>query len=303
MIEGIQAKSIMQKKNNGDKWFGTDYNMNLYKGCCHGCIYCDSRSDCYHIDNFDSVRMKENCVNILEHDLKSKRYIGVVGIGAMSDTYNPFEEQLEITRNSLKLLAQYGFGTSIDTKSSLVTRDIDVLKKIKEHNSCIVKLTITTDDDELCKIIEPHVCVSSKRYEAIRELSANGIFTGVLLTPILPYINDTEENIRAIINKAAEAGAKFVYAMFGVTLRENQRDYFYQKLDEHFPGIKKKYIEKYGDSYSCTSDHANDLFKIYVSECKRLGLLYKMEDIIDGYKGVNSYEQISLFEKIDYKDL
>ena len=295
MIEGIQAKSIMQKRNNGDKWFGTDYNMNLYKGCCHGCIYCDSRSDCYHIDNFDSVRMKENCVNILEHDLKSKRYIGVVGIGAMSDTYNPFEEQLEITRNSLKLLAQYGFGTSIDTKSSLVTRDIDVLKKIKEHNSCIVKLTITTDDDELCKIIEPHVCVSSKRFEAIRELSENGIFTGVLLTPILPYINDTEENIRAIINKAAEAGAKFVYAMFGVTLRENQRDYYFQKLDEYFPGIKKKYIEKYGDSYNCASHNEKDLYKIYINECKRLGLLYKMEDIIDGYKGVNSYEQISLF--------
>ncbi|SEW41456.1 SPL family radical SAM protein [[Clostridium] fimetarium] len=295
MINAIQAKSIMQKKNNGDKWFGTDYNMNLYKGCCHGCIYCDSRSDCYHIDNFDSVRLKENCINILEQDLRSKRNTGVVGIGAMSDTYNPFEKQYEITRDSLKLLAQYGFGTSIDTKSSLVKRDIDILKKIAEHNSCIVKLTITTADDELCKIIEPNVCVSSKRFEAIRELASNGIFTGVLLMPILPYINNTEENIKTIINKAAEAGAKFVYAMFGVTLRENQRDYYYQKLDEHFPGMKKKYIEKYGVSYTCTSDNAKELYEMYVSECKRLGLLYKMEDIIEAYKGANSYEQISLF--------
>jgi len=295
MINTIQAKSILQKKNNGDKWFGTDYNMNLYKGCCHGCIYCDSRSDCYHIDNFDSVRSKENCINILERDLRSKRNTGVVGIGAMSDTYNPFEKQSEITRDSLKLLAQYGFGTSIDTKSSLVKRDIDILKKIAEHNSCIVKLTITTVDDELCKIIEPNVCVSSKRFEAIRELASNGIFTGVLLMPILPYINDTEENIKTIINKAAEAGAKFVYAMFGVTLRENQRDFYYQKLDEHFPGMKKKYIEKYGDSYTCTSDNAKELYEMYVSECKRLGLLYKMDDIIEAYKGANSYEQISLF--------
>jgi len=295
MINEIQAKSIMQKKNNGDKWFGTDYNMNLYKGCCHGCIYCDSRSDCYHIDNFDRVRVKENSINILEHELKSKRNSGVVGIGAMSDTYNPFEEQYEITRNSLKLLAQYGFGCSIDTKSSLVKRDVDLLKKIAEHNSCIVKLTITTADDELCKIIEPNVCVSSERFEAIHELTSNGIFTGVLLMPILPYINDTEENIKAIINNAAEAGAKFVYAMFGVTLRENQRDYFYQKLEEHFPGMKKKYIGKYGESYTCISENAKELYEIYERECKRLGLLYKMEDIINGYKGANSYEQISLF--------
>jgi len=295
MIHAIQAKSIMQKKNNGDKWFGTDYNMNLYKGCCHGCIYCDSRSDCYHIDDFDRVRVKENAIDILEHELKSKRNTGVVGIGAMSDTYNPFEEQYEITRNSLKLLAQYGFGCSIDTKSSLVKRDVDLLKKIAEHNSCIVKLTITTADDELCKIIEPNVCVSSERFEAIHELTSNGIFTGVLLMPILPYINDTEENIKAIINNAAEAGAKFVYAMFGVTLRENQRDYFYQKLEEHFPGMKKKYIGKYGESYTCISENAKELYEIYERECKRLGLLYKMEDIINGYKGANSYEQISLF--------
>jgi len=295
MIHAIQAKSIMQKKNNGDKWFGTDYNMNLYKGCCHGCIYCDSRSDCYHIDNFDLVRMKENSINILERELKSKRNTGVVGIGAMSDTYNPFEEQCEITRKSLNLLAQYGFGCSIDTKSSLVKRDVDLLKKISEHNSCIVKLTITTANDELCKIIEPNVCVSSERFEAIRELASKGIFTGVLLMPILPYINDTEENIKTIINKAAEVGARFVYAMFGVTLRENQRDYFYQKLEEHFPGMKKKYIDRYGSGYTCISDNAKDLYEMYVRECKRLGLLYRMEDIIDSYKGVNSYKQLELF--------
>ena len=294
-MDFTQAKTIISGYADNNSWFGKNYNMNIYKGCCHGCIYCDSRSNCYQIENFDSVRLKENCINILEHELKSKRNSGVVGIGAMSDTYNPFEEQCEITRNSLKLLAQYGFGCSIDTKSNLVIRDIDLLKKIMEHNSCIVKVTITTDDDEICKIIEPNVCVSSKRFEAIHQLASNGIFTGVLLMPILPYINDTEDNIKAIVNKAAEAGAKFVYAMFGVTLRENQRDYYYQKLDEHFPGMKKKYIEKYGDSYNCTSDNAKDLYAIYVSECKRLGLLYKMEDIIDGYKGMNSYEQISLF--------
>lgn len=295
MIKTIQAKSIMQKKINGDKWFGADYNMNLYKGCCHGCIYCDSRSNCYQINDFDTVRMKENCLNTLEHELRTKRYTGVVGIGAMSDTYNPFEEKCEITRNSLKLLAQYGFGASIDTKSKLITRDIDVLKKINEHNSCIVKLTITTSDDELSKIIEPNVCVSSERFEAVRELTSNGIFAGVLLTPVLPFITNSELNIKSIIQKAAEAGAKFVYSMFGVTLRENQRDYYFQKLDENFPGIKEKYIEKYGERYDCIADNSKELYGIFVNECKRLGLLYKMDDIIAGYKGGNSYEQLSLF--------
>ena len=176
----IEAKSILQKVNGGKyNWFGIDYNINLYKGCSHGCIYCDSRSNCYKIDNFDNVRVKDNAINILYKELKSKRNKGVVGLGSMSDTYNPFERTLNVTRDTLKLIRDFGFGVAIDTKSSLITRDIDILKGINKNNSVIVKITITTFDDRLSKIIEPNVNETRKRFEVLRKLSKEGIFCGV----------------------------------------------------------------------------------------------------------------------------
>ena len=200
--------------------------MNIYKGCCHGCIYCDSRSDCYGIEDFDRVRIKENSINLIEKDLKSKRKKGIVATGAMSDPYNPFEEKFLLTRKALELIDKYNYGAAIATKSDLIIRDIDVLKRIKEHSPVLCKITITTADDELSKKIEPNVCLSSERFKAIKKLSDEGIYTGILLMPILPFINDTEENIISIVRKAKENGAKFVYPAFGVTLRSNQRIHF-----------------------------------------------------------------------------
>ena len=295
-MEEIEAKTILTTVKNGQFWFGNDYNMNLYRGCPHGCIYCDSRSSCYHVDDFDRVRVKKNALALLEKQLRSKRKKGVVGIGAMSDTYNPFEKNYEITRGALKLLDQYHFGVSLETKSDLIVRDLDLFLKINQHSDVILKMTITCYQDELSKIIEPHVCVSSQRFQAIRQLSEAGLFCGVLMTPLLPFINDTEENIKEIVKMSYEAGAKFVYTYFGVTLRENQRDYYYDQLDQYFPEIKEKYIKRYGLKYQCQSKNIKHLRYVFIKECEKYGLLYKMDDIINAYKKSNTkIEQLSLF--------
>ncbi|MDR1403428.1 MAG: radical SAM protein [Tannerellaceae bacterium] len=297
-MEFIPAKTILQKTTYGDQWFGIDYNMNLYKGCSHGCIYCDSRSDCYRIENFDAVRAKKDAPEILEKELQSKRKKGVIGIGAMSDTYNPFEKQYEITRAALKLINRYNFGVSVETKSSLIVRDIDIYKEINRSQSVIVKLTVTASDDNLSKIIEPNVCSASERFKAMKQLSDSGLFTGVLLTPVIPFITDAEENIRQIIRLSSENGAKFVWSMGGVTLRENQRMYFYDKLDRHFKGLKDRYINTFGNNYFCNSMN-NKLITIFREECNKYGLLYNMQDIITAYKKQRTcFEQLSFFSMI-----
>jgi DNA repair photolyase len=292
----IPAKTIISGYAANNSWFGNNYNMNIYKGCCHGCIYCDSRSECYHVENFDEVRAKENALAIIESQLKSKRKTGVIGTGAMSDPYNVFEKEYCLTRGALALINTYGFGISIATKSNLITRDIDILKEIQQHSPVLIKITITTWDDELCKKIEPNVATASKRFAAVKELSDNGIFTGILLMPVLPFLEDNEENIRIIIRRAHESGAKFIYPAFGVTLRQNQRDWYYGKLDELFPTIKQKYIKQYGNTYSCHSPEAEKLWQFFSKECDSRGILYKMEDIIVAYKRGYENIQLSLFD-------
>ena len=294
-MEFIAAKQILSAWASKDSWFGINYTMNIYKGCCHGCIYCDSRSECYKVKDFDTVRAKQNAIEILNSELKSKRRKGVVGTGAMSDPYNPFEEKYKLTRNALELINRYNFGSAIATKSDLITRDIDILKEIKKHSPVLVKMTVTTADDELCKKVEPNVAVTSKRLDSIKKLSSEGIFTGILLMPILPFIEDREENILKIIELAYKNGVKFIYPAFGVTLRQNQRDFYFNKLDENFKGIKQMYIKEYGFSYECPSKHSSDLWKLFKKECDKLGILYRMKDIIEAYKNDYEVKQISLF--------
>lgn len=295
-MEFIKAKTILSKVKYGNSWYGIDYNMNLYRGCSHGCIYCDSRSNCYRIDNFDIVKGKENALQILEQELYKKREKGVVGIGAMSDTYNPLEKEYELTRGALRLLLKYGFGVSIDTKSDLILRDIDLLKEINSKNDVIVKFTITTPKDELAKIIEPRVCVSYRRLQAIKTLSDNGIFVGVMLNPVLPFITDKEEDIKELVRLASENGAKFIHTYMGMTLRENQRDYYFEKLDKYFSGLKQKYMRCYGARYNCKAINYKKLYKVFTEECKKYGILYKMSDIIKAYKKEKSNpEQLTLF--------
>jgi len=295
-MEFIKAKTILSKVKYGDSWYGVDYNMNLYRGCPHGCIYCDSRSNCYHIDNFDVPKLKENALLILENELSKKRDHGVVGIGSMSDTYNPLELKYEQTRKALKLLSKYNFGVSIDTKSDLILRDLDLLKEINSKNNVIIKFTITTPNDELSKIIEPNVCISSKRFEAIKELSDNGIFTGIMMNPVLPFITDNIEDIKLLVKKAYESGAKFIQTYMGMTLRENQRDYYYEMLDKHFKGLREKYIKYYGERYNCAIPNYKELYKVFTNECDKYGILYNMKDIIKAYKKeIKDNKQMTLF--------
>ncbi len=294
-MEFIPAKTILSGYATGNAWFGNNYTMNIYKGCCHGCIYCDSRSECYRVDNFDEVRAKENALALIAHELKSKRRTGIIGTGAMSDPYNPFEKESRLTRGALELINAHRFGVSIATKSDLITRDIEVLKSIKSHSPVLIKITITTANDILCKKIEPNVAEASKRFSAIKELSENGIFTGILLMPVLPFLVDNENNISEIIRLAYENGAKFIYPLFGVTLRQNQRAWYYKKLDEHFPGMKQRYINQFGNAYECRSPEAKKLNQLFQEECDKFGILYNMEDIISGYKHGYGDNQLSLF--------
>lgn len=299
-MEYIPAKTIVTKTKSGD-WFGHDYNMNIYRGCSHGCIYCDSRSECYRIDNFDKVRAKENALEIIRNDLRRKVKMGVVGMGAMSDPYNPFEAELLLTRHALELINAYGFGASVATKSPLITRDIDIFKEIAEHAPTLCKITVTTVDDSLCKKIEPNVAPSSERFAAVNQFAEAGLFAGILCMPVLPFLEDNPENILGIVREAKSAGAKFIYAGFGVTLRQNQRLWYYEKLKENFneegkgEELVNKYKSAFGTNYSCTSRKAKQLWELFSKECEKQGILYRMKDIIRAYKRGYEVEQLSLF--------
>ncbi len=280
-MEYIPAKTIVTRTKNSS-WFGTSFNMNLYKGCCHGCIYCDSRSACYGIDAFDQVRAKKDALRIVRDELRRKSTTGVVATGSMSDPYNPYEKELKLTRHALELLDAFGFGVAVATKSDLIVRDADIFCNIKEHSPVVCKITVTACDDSLSQKIEPHAPPSSKRFAAIAELAGRGIFSGVLLMPVLPFLEDTPENILGIVRMAHESGARFVYPAFGMTCRQNQREYYLKKLDELFPqeNLSQQYRRRYGNRYECPSPRARELWELFCAECRRTGILYQMGDII-----------------------
>lgn len=289
----IPAKSILSAYAPDNPWFGVHYNMNIYKGCNHGCIYCDSRSQCYGVEDFDEVRAKSDALALIDRELQGKRRSGVVGTGAMSDPYNPLEREHELTRGALKLIRRYGFGISIATKSALVTRDIDVLQAIHRHSPVVVMLTVTTADDRLAHILEPGASPPSERFGALRALADSGIPCGILMMPVLPFIEDTLENVADILEKGHGAGARYVCAGFGVTLRQNQREWFYQKLDAHFPGLRQRYIRQYGEAYSCPSPNAPELKRLLKRICRETGMKHHMKAIIADYTAGYGSQQLS----------
>ena len=295
-MEYIPAKTIVTKTKAPSQWFGIDYNMNIYKGCCHGCIYCDSRSDCYQIEDFDRVRAKENALQIIRDDLRRKTKSGVVGTGAMSDPYNPFEKKLELTRHALELCDAFEFGAAVATKSALMERDIDILQSIAEHSPVLLKVTVTTADDDLAGKIEPLVSRPDARFRMIEKLSKNGLYTGILLMPVLPFLEDSTKNIGEIIRRAEASGARFIYPDFGMTLRGNQRDWYFAKLEELFPGkgLADKYWKRYGNYYECRSPQVKRLWEYFAGECEKRGIAYRMEDIISQYKRAYRVEQLRL---------
>jgi DNA repair photolyase len=295
-MELIDAKTIMSGYSDGSHWFGNNYNMNIYKGCCHGCIYCDSRSECYRVEDFDRVRAKRDALALIARELRSKRRRGVVGTGAMSDPYNPYESEHRLTRGALELIDAAGFGASIVTKSDLVIRDIDVLSAIAGHSPALVCITITTTDDSLCGLLEPHAPSATRRLAALKELSSHGICAGILMMPLLPFIEDNPDNVVSIVRVAAEAGARFVFPSFGVTLRQNQRKWFFDRLDERFPALRQRYVSQFGDAYHCPSPAARQLSKVFTAECNRLGIMHRMPEIIEASRRPYTRVQLSLFD-------
>ncbi len=278
----------------------SDNGMNLYRGCSHGCIYCDSRSKCYNMNHdFEDIEVKSNALELLENALRRKRKRCMIGTGAMTDPYIPLDHRLQHTRKALLLIEKYGFGVALQTKSARVLRDLDVLKRINEKTKAVVQITLTTADEALCKIIEPNVSTTSERFEALKTLRDAGIPTVVWLCPILPYINDTQENIRAILDMCVEAKVRGVLCFgMGVTMREGNREYFYRQLDRHFPNIKQRYIREFGNNYVVNSPKNNVLMKLYHRTCSENGIMHSADEIFEylhRFEEKNAPQQLSLW--------
>lgn len=278
---------------------GGRYGMNIYRGCSHGCIYCDSRSRCYQFTHaFEDIEVKQNAPELLEKALKSKKRRCMIGTGAMSDPYMHCEEELRLTRKCLEIIRQYGFGAAIQTKSDRILRDIDLLDAINRTAKCVVQMTLTTYDDDLCRILEPNVCNTRRRIEVLEEMQKRGIPTVVWMTPILPFINDTEENITSILNECVRVGVKGIIDFgMGLTLREGDREYFYAALDRHFPGLKQQYIRRYGNAYVLPSPKAGELMEIFRRRCRENDILSDPEACFAYIDELpNPYPQMSIFE-------
>ena len=287
----VNVKGILSSQNG----------MNLYRGCTHGCIYCDSRSSCYRMDHaFEDIEVKENALELLEDALRRKRKRCMIGTGSMSDPYIPLELKTEYTRKALLIIEKYGCGVALQTKSDLVLRDLDILKRINEKTKAVVQMTLTTADENLCRIIEPNVCPTKERFEALKTLRDNGIPTVVWLCPILPYINDTPENIASILQMCIEAQVRGVICFgMGLTLRDGSREYFYRQLDRHFPGLKERYIREYGDRYEVPSPRSDELMRLFHQTCGQNGIMHDNNEIfadLSRFEEKEPFEQLSLWQ-------
>lgn len=288
----VKAKGILSAKNG----------MNLYRGCSHGCIYCDSRSNCYHMEHdFEDIEVKENAIELLENALKRKRKKCMIGTGAMTDPYIPLEMEIGNMRKVIGLIYEYGFGFTVMTKSNCIVRDIDLLQKINEKTKCVVQMTLTTYDEELCRKIEPNVSTTAERYEVLKQMRDAGIPTVVWLTPVLPFINDTDENISGILDMCIEAKVYGIICFgMGLTLREGNREYFYKQLDRKFPGLKEKYIEKYGNRYMIDSPNNAYLMDLFHRKCEANGIVHNNDDI---FSYLHKFEDKTMGEQLSLWDL
>ena len=287
----VDAKGILSAKNG----------MNIYRGCTHGCIYCDSRSDCYQMNHaFEDIEVKQNCVELLEKALQSKRKKCMIGTGSMADPYMHCEEKLELMKQCLEVIERYGFGATVITKSDRILRDLSLFSRINQKAKAVVQTTLTTYDESICKILEPNVCTTKKRFEMLMAMKEEGIPTVVWMSPILPFINDTKENLDGLLDYCIKADVKGIICFgMGMTLRNGNREYFYQKLDEHFPGLKRKYQETYGYAYEVGSSNGRTLFRRFQDTCRANQILCTPEDVfayINEFPQDKGYEQLSLFD-------
>lgn len=286
----VIAKTLLSAQNG----------INIYRGCTHGCIYCDSQSKCYHMDHaFNDVEVKQNAAELLQAELSRKRRKCMVGTGAMSDPYLHHEKELLLTRRCLEVILRQGCGVAVQTKSDMILRDIDLLAEINRRAKCVVQTTLTTFDENLCKILEPNVCTSRRRYEMLKEMQARNIPTVVWLSPILPFLCDTEENLRGLLQYCFDAGVKGIICFgFGTTMRDGSREPFYAALDKHFPNLKQKYIETYGYAYNCESPNNAHLWKIFTEECKKHGVMCNADEIFRYlHEFPNKFQQVSFLDE------
>lgn len=287
----VKAKGILSAQNG----------MNIYRGCTHGCIYCDARSSCYQMDHeFEDIAVKINAPELLEHALRRKRRRCMIGTGAMSDPYLHAEKDLQLTRRCLELIDRYGYGLAIQTKSDMILRDLDLLASINRKTKCVVQITLTTYDEELCRILEPHVCTTARRIEVLNILKKERIPAVVWLTPILPFINDTQENIMGLLQECRNAGVYGVLAFgVGLTLRDGDRQYFYEKLDRHFPGLKDRYIKEYGEAYELPVPDHTALEKLIRRECEKGGMEWRTDKLFEymrQFEDKQAGSQMTLFD-------
>ena len=285
----VDAKGILSAQNG----------MNIYRGCTHGCIYCDSRSVCYQFTHpFEDIEVKRNAPELLEKALRSKRKHCMIGTGSMSDPYMHCEEELHLMRKCLEVIDRYGFGVAVQTKSDRILRDIDLLESINKKAKAVVQMTLTTFDDDMCAILEPNVCNTKRRIEVLKEMQKRGIPTVVWMTPILPFLNDTKENIGAILDACIDAGVKGIFCFgMGLTLREGDREYFYAALDRHYPGLKNIYIQTFGNSYEVTSPNNQELMALFMQKCRANGILSTPDECFSYLQELpEPYTQMSLFD-------
>jgi DNA repair photolyase len=274
--------------------------MNVYRGCTHGCIYCDSRSKCYQINHdFEDIEVKRDAPQILARQLRSKHKPVTVVTGSMCDPYIHLEETLQVTRKCLEVIERYNCGVSILTKSDRILRDLDLLKAIHKKAKCVVATTLTTFDEELCKIIEPNVSTTARRVHVLDTMRNEGIPTVVWLCPVLPFINDTEENLRGLLDYCVKAKVRgILHFGFGTTMRDGSREYFYRQLDRHFPDMKQRYMKTFGASYQCHSPNNVKLMQIFTDVCRQHGIFYKTNEVFDYLqKFENKQRQLSLFDE------
>lgn len=287
----VKAKGILSAANG----------MNIYRGCQHGCIYCDARSKCYQMNHrFEDIEVKENAPELLENALKRKRRKCMIGTGAMSDPYIPLEKELKLTRRCLEIINRYGFGVTVQTKSASVMRDIDLFTKINDKSKAVLQMTLTTADESLCRIIEPNVSVTKERFETLKAFHENGIPSVVWFSPFLPFINDTKENIDGLLRYCIDAKVRGIICFgIGLTLRDGDREYFYSRLDKHFPNMKERYIYTYGNSYQLTSNNNNVLMNRISEVCRNHGIMFGVENVFSYLRKFESKtEQLSLFDGI-----
>lgn len=249
---------------------------------------------------FEDIEVKENAPELLENALKRKRRKCMIGTGAMSDPYIPLEKELKLTRRCLEIINRYGFGVTVQTKSASVMRDIDLFTKINDKSKAVLQMTLTTADESLCRIIEPNVSVTKERFETLKAFHENGIPCVVWFSPFLPFINDTKENIDGLLKYCIDAKVRGIICFgIGLTLRDGDREYFYSRLDKHFPNMKERYIYTYGNSYQLTSSNNNVLMNRISEVCRNHGIMFGVENVFSYlHKFESKTEQLSLFDGI-----